>query len=165
MLVVVAGPSGCGKSTVSLQLEKRLHCKFVDGDVLHPPENIEKMRNCIPLTDEDRWPWLRKVCDVGNDTATPLAIVACSALAKRYRDYIREHSKVSVFFIFINVDANELHRRLQVRKNHFMKAHMLPSQIGVMEVPVPAEEPDCIVYENIVDIDDCIAQIKKRETE
>ena len=85
--VVIMGVSGCGKSSVGAGLAARLGLNYRDGDDLHPPENVAKMRAGMPLTDADRWPWLDRVGQVL--LAEAPVIVGCSALKRAYRDRIR----------------------------------------------------------------------------
>src|SRR6202042_3993019 len=86
MILVIAGVAGCGKTTVGLLLAERLHCEFADGDAFHPAANIEKMHGGIPLTDEDRWPWLRAIVAWMDERAAAgeSGGVACSALKRGY---------------------------------------------------------------------------------
>ena len=90
MIVVVMGVSGSGKSTVGAALAARLGWPFVEADDLHSPENVAKMAAGIPLTDDDRWPWLdRVVAELVRVTAAEHhAVVACSALRQAYRDRV-----------------------------------------------------------------------------
>ncbi len=90
MIVVVAGVAGSGKTTVGQLLAGRLHCEFADGDAFHPPANVEKMHAGIPLTDDDRWPWLRAIVAWmdARAAAGESAVVACSALRRAYREVL-----------------------------------------------------------------------------
>ena len=95
--IVVMGVSGCGKSTIGSRLAHALGARFVEGDALHPPANVEKMSNAIPLRDSDRWPWLAKV---GQAMAqAELCVASCSALKKSYRKAIIEAARRPVLFI------------------------------------------------------------------
>lgn len=168
-LVVVGGPAGCGKSTVGNLLAEEFHSSFVEGDSLHPKENVEKMSAGHPLTDDDRWGWLEKVAREGakyaEESKTNVSVAACSSLKKVYRDLIRKTvPEVTVVFVMIPVEEKELLRRVSQRKNHFMKASMVQSQLDIMEVPKD-DEPNCLVYWNDVDIDECCAKIRKIASE
>ncbi|KQR90615.1 MAG: gluconokinase [Microbacterium ginsengisoli] len=134
MGIVVAGPSGVGKTVVGEALAARLGAPFVDGDVLHPPENIAKMSAGVPLTDADRWPWLDRVAAAAREGA----VVACSALARRYRDRLRAGDP-AVRFIVLSADAAVLEERMRAR-THFMPPSLLASQLALVE-PLDADEP------------------------
>src|SRR5699024_627766 len=94
--VVVMGVSSCGKSTVGELLALKLGVPFMDGDDLHPRANIEKMASGVPLTDDDRWPWLTLVGEwlAGRSDG---GVIACSALKRSYRDRIRKAAPDTVF--------------------------------------------------------------------
>lgn len=131
--VVVMGVSGCGKTTVGELLAEELDGDFLDGDTLHPPENIEKMSAGQPLDDDDRLPWLKEVAErlhEGSEGA-PL-VVACSALKRSYRDLIREGAP-GTRFVHLHSDIRVLTERLGVRRGHFMPATLLESQFATLE--------------------------------
>lgn len=161
IFIVVMGVSGTGKSTLGAALAEALCLPFVDGDDLHPPPNIAKMSRGIPLTDDDRHPWLdsiRKTAvarihaaiesgplpDQGHRTGL---IVACSALKKAYREILRGRDPcssgsvdpaelaVSTYFVFLKGNKDTLMERMQQRTGHFMKAQMLESQLATLECP------------------------------
>lgn len=128
--IVVMGVSGCGKSSVGQLLAKPTGLQFKDGDDLHPQANKDKMANGIPLTDEDRWPWLDLV---GCTLSLPGgAIVACSALKKEYRDRIRRLAPDAVFVHLVGSE-DLLMERLTNRKKHFMPPSLLKSQLATLE--------------------------------
>src|ERR1700733_7009056 len=129
MILVIAGVAGCGKTTVGLLLAERLHCEFADGDAFHPAANIEKMHAGEPLTDDDRWPWLRAIVAWMDERAAAgeSAVVACSALKRAYRDVLRSGSaQARVVFLTVPQDADEA--RLAHREGHFFPAGLLESQ-------------------------------------
>ncbi|GII95532.1 gluconokinase [Sinosporangium siamense] len=134
--IVVMGVSGSGKSTVGQALAAALGMPFIDGDDLHPASNVVKMRSGIPLEDEDRWAWLDEVGRALD--SRPAAVVACSALARRYRDRIRV---IAPDVIFVHLDGPRaiLESRLNARRNHFMPAALLNSQLAILE-PLELDE-------------------------
>ena len=127
------GVSGCGKSSLGVALAEQLDIPFFEGDELHPPANVEKMRSGTPLTDADRWPWLDRVTQCLADT--PAAIVSCSALRRAYRDRIRSGVGGSVRFIHLTGTRDLLNRRMQARVGHYMPAALLDSQLAALEAP------------------------------
>lgn len=134
--LIVMGVSGSGKSTVGLLLAEMLGYEFRDGDSFHPPENVEKMRSGIPLTDEDRWPWLAAIAAWINAHRLEgtTGIVACSALRRVYRDRLRDgHSDVR--FLYLQGDKSLIAGRLAARKGHYMPASLLDSQFATLEEP------------------------------
>ncbi|MTI18578.1 gluconokinase [Rhodobacteraceae bacterium RKSG542] len=134
MRIVVMGVSGCGKSTVGKQLALELGLGFVEGDSLHSHENVEKMRAEIPLTDEDRWPWLTTI---GKHLLMTEGgcIVSCSALRRSYRDLLRRCGGPDVRFVFLDGSFELINERLQQRSNHYMPQSLLQSQFDTLEYP------------------------------
>ncbi|WP_241740032.1 gluconokinase [Microbacterium invictum] len=133
--VVVMGPSGSGKSLVGAAVAARLRAHFVDGDDLHPPANVAKMRAGMPLDDTDRAPWLDAV---GSALARDAQIVvACSALRRTYRDRIRATAP-DVVFVELVVAQAELRERMS-RRDHFMPPALLDSQLATLE-PLTGDE-------------------------
>ena len=136
------GVSGSGKSTVAAELAKQLSWTFEDGDRFHPKSNVAKMSAGRPLTDEDRWPWLRaiageidRVCKAGGHV-----VIACSALKRAYRD-ILVHGRGDVRIVFLNGSQALIANRLAERKNHFMPPGLLDSQFKTLEPPQADENP------------------------
>lgn len=130
--IVVMGVSGAGKSSVGQALATRLGASFVDGDTLHPEANVRKMASGVPLTDEDRWPWLHLVGTKLSATTEKPTIVACSALKRSYRDAIRTAAPATTF-ILLKADRPALQDRLTQRPGHFMPASLLMSQLETLE--------------------------------
>jgi carbohydrate kinase (thermoresistant glucokinase family) len=139
--VVVMGPSGSGKSAVGHALAERLGVAFIDGDDLHPVANIAKMTAGSALDDSDRMPWLDVVAATLADAPDGL-VVACSALARRYRERI-VHGCADAVFIELRVSAAELERRVRER-SHFMPPALLRSQLETWE-HLDADEPGAAV--------------------
>lgn len=138
--LVVMGVSGCGKSTVAQALAQRLGLQMVDGDDLHLPESVAKMRAGVALQDDDRWPWLDRIGDhlAGSPDGTPGCVVACSALRRAYRERIRAHGG-EVCFLFLQGDHALIAQRLRLRVGHYMQADLLDSQFQTLEPPGPDE--------------------------
>jgi gluconokinase len=145
VIVIVAGVAGSGKTTVGRLLAQRLDCVFADGDEFHPPANVAKMRAGTPLTDADRWPWLRAIgawLDE-KDAAGESAVVACSALKRRYRDLLLDgRPAVRMAFLLIDHDADDA--RLATRRGHFFPEKLLDSQFAALELPEPPERVDLV---------------------
>ena len=131
-VLIFMGVSGCGKTAVGEVVARRSGAHFVDADGLHPPENIAKMSAGIPLTDEDREPWLARVTREAN--APGLNVVACSALRRAYRDRIRREIP-EAWFVFLKGSYETIFPRINARKGHFMKAGLLESQLSTLEDP------------------------------
>ncbi|MGO7220499.1 gluconokinase [Rhizobium ruizarguesonis] len=153
--IIVMGVSGCGKSSVGEKLAEALHLAFVEGDALHPAANVEKMSKGIPLTDEDRMPWLDSI---GEDMKASLEksegiIVSCSALKRIYRDRLRAAAGGNLFFVYLEGSRALLMKRMGERKGHFMPVSLLDSQLATLEVPTG--EPGVVT----LDIDDTIEGI------
>jgi gluconokinase len=138
-VLVVMGVAGAGKSTVGRLLAERLGVPFREGDDLQPPENVAKMAAGIPLTDDDRWPWLERVAGwvASRRRAGGGGVVTCSALKRAYRDRIAAGG--GVVFVFLVLDRETLHERLAHRRGHYMPAVLLGSQLETLEEPRSGE--------------------------
>jgi carbohydrate kinase (thermoresistant glucokinase family) len=139
MRYVVMGVSGCGKSRIGAMFAKAGGLPFVDGDSLHPPENIAKMSRGDPLDDNDRAPWLDRV---GQVLQAP-GVVACSALKRSYRDRIRAMAGAPVVFLYLRGRRETLLERMATRPGHFMPVSLLDSQLATLEEP-GADEPHLV---------------------
>lgn len=132
-VIVIMGVSGCGKTSVGRQLGWSLKLPFYDADDFHPSTNIEKMKSGVPLTDDDRRPWLvtlaTEIQKWENDGG---AILACSALKEAYRQLLSE--KTNIQWVYLAADFDVIYQRMKQR-DHFMKAEMLQSQFDTLEVP------------------------------
>jgi gluconokinase len=133
-VIVVMGVSGSGKSTVAKGIATTMGWEFAEGDEFHPKGNVEKMARGEPLTDEDRWPWLRLVGDWISERVSrgQSAVVACSALRRAYRDILRE-GRPQVRFCHILADPEVIEDRMEQREGHYMPASLLPSQLATLE--------------------------------
>lgn len=135
--VVIMGVAGCGKSSVGEALAQRLDIPYRDGDDLHTPQAVEKMRQGIPLTDDDRWPWLDRVAQV-LATEAPI-LVGCSALKRVYRDRIRAGVGGPVTFVHLSGSRDLIASRMAARTGHYMPTSLLDSQFAALEPPGPDE--------------------------
>lgn len=139
-VLVMMGVSGSGKTTVGERLAHRLGWPFKEGDDLHPPENVAKMKAGRPLTDEDRAPWLTAVAewiDVWRHAAVS-GVITCSALKRDYRRALGE-GRPEVRFVYLKGEAALLSQRLADRRGHFMPASLLASQFHDLEPPTAVE--------------------------
>lgn len=143
MIVVLMGVSGTGKTTVGKLLAQRLNWPLLDADDFHPPANIEKMRSGIPLTDDDRWPWLDRLNGLlkEKDSHGESALMACSALKQKYRDRLAAGCS-DLRWVYLKGGFELIESRLKVRKGHYMKAGLLESQFAALEEPVDAITAD-----------------------
>ena len=133
-LFILMGVAGCGKSLYGAELADRVNAAFIDADEFHLPANIAKMSAGIPLTDDDRWPWLDAVAA---QMIAPSGIVftACSALRKSYREYLASRAGMPVHFIYLDADRALMAKRIAARKGHFMSPALIDSQFATLEVP------------------------------
>jgi len=140
VIVIVAGVSGSGKTTVGALLAGRLRWRFADADDFHPAVNVEKMRAGIPLTDEDRWPWLRAIAAWMDERIArgEDAVLACSALKRSYRDLLLD-GRPAALMVFLALDREVLARRLAARHGHFFPVQLLATQFDALEPPGPDE--------------------------
>ena len=135
--IIVMGVSGSGKTTIGEALAAALDIPFFDGDEFHSPEARAKMTAGVPLTDEDRWPWLDRIgarlADV--DGYPKGAIIACSALRRVYRDRLRAAVGPALRFIFLEGEKALMRERVASRKGHYMPASLIDSQFATLEPP------------------------------
>jgi len=139
MIYILMGVSGSGKTTVGQMLAQRLHCGFHDADEFHSAANKAKMHAGVPLTDEDRWPWLAAM-RAAIDTARAEGrthVFTCSALRQVYRDRLLP-ADGGVTFVFMKGDAGLIGERLSARSDHFFNPALLQSQFDTLEEPVGA---------------------------
>jgi len=139
-IAVIMGVSGSGKTTIGRVLARRLGWRFQEGDALHPPENIAKMKAGHPLDDQDRAPWLAAIAARIDEWRRRGAcgVVTCSALKRRYRDIIIGN-RPDVRLVYLEGSRELIGERLVVRRGHFMPASLLDSQFVALEPPTPEE--------------------------
>src|SRR5258707_11607820 len=142
IIVVVMGVSGCGKSTVSALLAARFGWQFQEGDALHPPENVEKMRGGTPLRDADRIPWLCRIAQKIDDWRRrgESGVLTCSALKRTYRQII-VGDRPGVAVVYLQGPPDLIRRRLDIRHDHFMPPALLDSHFAILQEPSPDENP------------------------
>jgi gluconokinase len=164
-VAVMMGVSGSGKTTIAQGVAQRMGWKLLEGDKFHPPANIEKMSHGIPLTDEDRWPWLHAIAaeiDALRARGEP-AVVACSALKRAYRDVLAAN-RPDVVLVYLRGDKDLIATRMAARKGHFMPPALLDSQFATLEEPGPDEHPITVSIAPPAQaiIDEVVRQLKER---
>ena len=140
MVILLMGVSGSGKTTVGKILAGQLGWDFVEADDFHPPANVDKMRRGVPLSDDDRRPWLEALRRRVDDACLhgELAVVACSALKQAYRDYLDQDYPGCIRYVYLHGSEEMIRRRLATRTGHFMNPNLLHSQFEIMEPPADA---------------------------
>ena len=135
------GVSSSGKTTVGKLIAQRLHAPFLEGDDYHSAANITKMSAGIPLTDDDRWPWLDALGKALGEAAgsKSVAVAACSALRRAYRDRMVKAAGEPIVFVYLNGSYAEIDQRTRARKGHFMPESLLKSQFATLEPPAADE--------------------------
>jgi carbohydrate kinase (thermoresistant glucokinase family) len=151
-IIYIMGVSGCGKTTIGKSLSVKTGLPFFDADDFHSHRNIEKMKAGIPLTDEDREDFLITINQVARTQMIMTgAIIACSALKKKYRTVLSDGISIPLFWVFLEGSYELILERLQTRPNHFMPPALLSSQFETLEPPEEciridiSEKPDTIV--------------------
>jgi len=140
-LYVIMGVCGSGKSLIGAQLARALDIEFVDGDALHPPDNVQRMAAGIPLTDDDRRGWLLAIAARLREAqrARIGLVLSCSALKRSYRDLLRSVGAADVHFVYLAGSRALLAERMTNRRGHFMPPSLLDSQLAILEEPSPDE--------------------------
>ena len=134
-MIIVMGVSGCGKTTIGQALAKRLHLPYYDADDFHPQSNIDKMENAIPLTDDDRMPWLTRLANQINTWEEQGgAVLSCSALKESYRNLLASKCD-EITWVYLKGSFELIQSRLEEREGHYMKSALLQSQFDTLEVP------------------------------
>lgn len=151
MMIVVMGVSGCGKTTIGQAMAKQLQLPYYDADDFHPQSNIDKMKNAIPLTDEDRQPWLVHLSEcIKTWDEQGGAVLSCSALKESYRQLLASKSK-PINWVYLKGSFEMIQSRLNKRKGHYMKSTLLQTQFDTLEEPAYGihigieHEPEAIV--------------------
>lgn len=153
-VVILMGVSGCGKTTIGQSLANQLGWLFIESDDYHSEEDVHKMANGIPLTDEDRWPWIKRLHLVLHEhiKQDQSLVLACSALKESYRRKINGELS-GIHYVYMKGDFGTIQERMVQREDHYMKANMLQSQFDVLEEPADAiivditQSPENIVKE------------------
>lgn len=146
-LVVVMGVCGSGKSSMARRLADLLCAEFIEGDDLHPSDNVAKMAAGRQLTDEDRWPWLDSITERlrSNLSNGRSSVVSCSALKRSYRDRLRTGARADLAFVFLDGEREVLAARMAKRSAHFMPTSLLDSQLQTLERPTG--EPNVVTLD------------------
>ena len=132
--IIVMGVSGCGKTTAGEALALHFGVPYIEGDALHPAQNVAKMASGTPLNDDDRWPWLEKI-GAALKSHPGGAVATCSSLKKIYRDRLRATAGDGLRFVFLKCSKEVLEARMRARKGHFMPPSLLASQLATLEDP------------------------------
>ncbi|MCP5504435.1 MAG: gluconokinase [Chlamydiales bacterium] len=158
MRLVLMGVSGCGKTAIGLELSKKLKIPFYDADDFHSAENKEKMSHGIPLTDDDRLPWLKTLAHLLKEKSG--LILGCSALKESYREILRVSPDIQ--FIYLKGTFQLIHDRLKERHGHFFDPHLLKSQFADLEEPKNAIVVDIHkkIHEIVQDICSSLNKLK-----
>jgi len=157
--LIVMGVSGSGKTTIGERLAARIGWRYEDADTFHPAANVAKMSAGQPLTDDDRWPWLRAIADEIDRAvaAGERVVIGCSALRRVYRDVL-VHGRPDIRIVYLEGTQALIADRLGSRKGHFMPPGLLTSQFKTLEPPTPDEHavtvsidaPAEIIVDNIL---------------
>lgn len=152
---IVMGVSGCGKSSVGKSLARSLGWDFYDADDFHPPENVAKMANGIPLDDSDRAPWLAALNELISSSlkADHPGVLACSALKERYRQQLMNGND-GVQIVYLKGSYDLIWSRMEERADHYMKPQMLKSQFDALEEPTNA-----LTIDISIPLDDIVQKI------
>lgn len=155
-VLIVMGVSAVGKTGLAQALHRRLGWPVLEGDAVHPPENVEKMRGGTPLTDADRWPWLDRIAAwIGERIdAGESGIVTCSALKRVYRERLIG-GRAGVRLLYLHGDRALLAGRIAARKDHFMPPSLLDSQLATLEPPAPDENAVAL---DVIDTAEALAE-------
>jgi carbohydrate kinase (thermoresistant glucokinase family) len=154
MIVLVMGVAGVGKTTIGEALSRALGARFIDADDYHPPENVAKMKAGVPLGDEDRWPWLKRLNEELKKEQR--AVLACSALKESYRRSLAEGVK-DFRVVYLHGSADLIRERMKARKHRYMPPALLESQLATLEPPA-----DAIAIDVAAALENSVAAIVER---
>ena len=151
-IAVVMGVAGAGKTTVGERLAQWLNWEFIEGDRLHPPENVAKMQSGQPLTDIDRAPWLGAIARAiaAWQARNACGVITCSALKRAYRRRIIGE-RIGVRLVFLDGSRELIAQRLAARLGHFMSPSLLDTQFAILEPPGADENPISVTIDQPVD--------------
>ncbi|MCB2209652.1 gluconokinase [bacterium] len=136
MFIIFMGVAGCGKTTLGKITAEALGVHFYEGDDFHPPENVEKMANGIPLNDDDRAGWLAALATIIREGLAQgeSGVMSCSALKEKYREQLRVDAD-RVKFIYLKGSYDLIRGRMAAREGHYMPPELLQSQFDTLEEP------------------------------
>jgi gluconokinase len=136
MVFIIMGVSGCGKTTIGKMLAERIALPFFDADDFHPQHNIDKMKQTIALTDDDRVSWLNSLAQlISESNRGEGAVLACSALKEKYRAILSQGGEGKVLFVYLKGSMGIIQKRMEMRKGHFMQSALLENQFDILEEP------------------------------
>lgn len=165
MILVIMGVSGSGKTTIAKGLSQKLHWQYQEGDALHPPANVDKMKAGTPLSDADRLPWLEKIAEkIDQWRAQGISgVVTCSALKRSYRDIV-VGNRPDVVLIYPKGSKELIAGRMAKRHGHFMPASLLDSQFAILEEPSPDENAVTVAIDRTPDEieDEIVRRLQER---
>ncbi|WBL24086.1 gluconokinase [Zunongwangia sp. HGR-M22] len=161
---IVMGVSGSGKTTIGREIASTLEIPFFDADDYHPAANIEKMKKGIALNDEDRKAWLKSLAEnIEKWKDNEGAVLACSALKKKYRAALSHNLKEYVVFVYLYAEYELIYKRMMARKGHYFKPELLKSQFETLEEPKNAIKVE--VNKEIPEtVSEVISKIKSEKT-
>jgi len=156
-ILIVMGVSSSGKTVTGKAIARRLHAPFLEGDDYHSESNKQKMHAGIPLDDSDRWPWLKALAEALHEAAERkgVAVGACSALKRSYRDYLLQEAGEPILFVYLDGSRKLIEERASNRHHEFMPSSLVGSQFDTLEIPGPDEnvisEPVTLSVETIAE--------------
>ena len=157
MILIVMGPTGVGKTTTGSMLARNLGWEFVDADIFHSPENVEKMKLGIPLDDVDRAPWIKMIRSKMEQWIADHrnVVLACSALKKSYREQLCSGPEVKL--VYLKGTHEQIYKRLRSRTGHFADKQLLASQFAILEEP-----SDAVTVEVTRTPEEIVTEIRQR---
>ncbi|WP_460482684.1 gluconokinase [Comamonas humi] len=157
--LVVMGVSGCGKSSAAAAVAEALGWELLEGDAFHPAENVAKMHQGIPLTDEDRQGWLAELAQqLAQASEASPRVLTCSALKQKYRNQLRA-AQPRLGFVFLDLDYDTALARVQTRPGHFFGPELVANQFQTLESPVG--EPGVLRVDATASLAQITAQVRE----